>query len=174
MKATLSPKEIAKWVIVNLPELIAGGALIFAITLTMINAFTRYLLHYTINGSDEFVCIAFAWIVFPGTAAAYRRKMHYGVDLLVSKLPARLQTCIQLLTQAIILVIMCTLTYLSLELYRNVGTKIMTATRISYRVLDSGMLFGFALMSLYSLIFLVQDIRNLPTALRTHRKEASV
>lgn len=66
-----SPKKnsTAKWIVIHIPELIASVALVFAITLTVINVFTRYCLHFTIKGSDEYVCIAFAWMVFPGTAA---------------------------------------------------------------------------------------------------------
>ena len=136
----------AKWIVIHIPELIASVALVFAITLTVINVFTRYCLHFTIKGSDEYVCIAFAWMVFPGTAAAYRRHMHYGVDLLVNAFPHKVRCIVDVVVQLIITVIMAICTYLTWILIQNVGSKIMTATRISYRVLDSGMLVGFVLI----------------------------
>ena len=39
-----SPKKnsTAKWIVIHIPELIASVALVFAITLTVINVFTRY------------------------------------------------------------------------------------------------------------------------------------
>lgn len=142
------------------------GALVFAITLTVINVFTRYCLHFTIKGSDEYVCIAFAWMVFPGTAAAYRRHMHYGVDLLVNAFPHKVRCIVDVVVQLIITVIMAICTYLTWILIQNVGSKIMTATRISYRVLDSGMLVGFVLMTIYAVVFLVQAVRCLPAKLK--------
>lgn len=47
---------------------------------------------------------------------------------------------VDVVVQLIITVIMAICTYLTWILIQNVGSKIMTATRISYRVLDSGML----------------------------------
>lgn len=164
-------RDAAKWIIVRFPELIAGVALIFAISLTTVNALTRYLLHFTINGSDEYCIIAFAWMVFPGCAAAYRRKMHYGIDMLVNLLPARARVIVNLIAQAVVFVLVAVLTYLSWVLCANVGAKIMTATRISYVVFDSAMVVGFGLMTVYSLIFLIQDIRALPENLRKHKEE---
>lgn len=153
------------WVLLRIPELVSAAALIFAITLTVVNAFTRYCLHFTIKGSDELICIAFAWMVFPGAAAAFRRRMHYGIDLVVGLFPPRGRAVIELVTQGLIAFILCTLTYLSGVLLANVGEKIMTATRISYRVLDSGLFVGFLLMAAYSIVFFVQDLRALPKKL---------
>lgn len=161
-----------KWIAVRFPELIAAVSLTVAITITVVNAFTRYLLKYTFAGSDEIVCIAFAWMVFPGAAAAFRRKMHYGIDLLVNALPVKLQTGINLLVKIAITVILACVTWLSILLVGNVGSKIMTATRISYRVLDSSLIVGFGLMTIYSTIFLVQELKEFPAKMKEKRGEA--
>ncbi len=161
-----------KWIAVRFPELIAAVSLTVAITITVVNAFTRYLLKYTFAGSDEIVCIAFAWMVFPGAAAAFRRKMHYGIDLLVNALPVKLQTGINLLVKIAITVILACVTWLSILLVGNVGSKIMTATRISYRVLDSSLIVGFGLMTIYSTIFLIQELKEFPAKMKEKRGEA--
>ena len=168
---TKKPLEMVKWTVLRLPEIIAGIALIFAISLTTVNAFTRYFLHYTINGSDEYCIMAFAWMVFPGCAAAYRRKMHYGIDMLVNAMPKKVQIFVNLFAQFMVTVLTVVLTYLSWVLCQNVGSKIMTATRISYIYFDFAMVVGFGLMAIYSLIFLIQDIRALPAKLREKKEE---
>ena len=168
---TKKPLEMAKWTVLRLPEIIAGIALIFAISLTTVNAFTRYFLHFTINGSDEYCIIAFAWMVFPGCAAAYRRKMHYGVDMLVNALPKRVRLFVNLFAQFMVVALTVILTYMSWVLCQNVGSKIMTATRISYVYFDAAMLVGFALMALFALNFLIQDIIALPARLRELKEE---
>lgn len=167
-----SPKEILKWIIINFPELIAGTALVFAVGLTVINAFSRYFLKFTFKGSDEYNILAFAWMVFPSCAAAYRRKMHYGVDLVVNSLPGKAKAIVKIVAELMSLVVLVIMTYLSVVLFQNVGTKIMTATRISYKYFDAAMVFGFGLMSIYSLMALIEDIRALPAALRK-KKEAA-
>ena len=168
------PAEVIKWIFVHLPELVAGAALLFAIGLTVINAFTRYFLKFTFNGSDEMNILAFAWMVFPGCAAAYREKMHYGVDLIVNALPKKANAVVKIVAELMSLVVLAIMTYLSVVLFRNVGTKIMTATRISYKYFDAAMVVGFGLMSVYSLKALIEDIRMLPAALREKKEEKEV
>lgn len=161
-----TPAKIVKWILVHLPELIAGAALVFAVSLTVINAFTRYFLSFTIKGSDELNIIAFGWMVFLGCASAYRQKLHYGIDLVVNSLPKEAQALVKVIAELmsfVILVIMC---YLSVVLFQKVGTKILTATRISYKYFDAAMVAGFGLMAFYSLQALIEDIRALPAALR--------
>ena len=165
------PLDMAKWVFLRLPEIVAGIALVFAISLTTVNAFTRYFLHFTIKGYDEYCIMAFAWMVFPGCAAAYRRKMHYGIDMLVNAMPKKVQIFVNLFAQFMVTVLTVVLTYLSWVLCQNVGSKIMTATRISYVYFDFAMVVGFGLMAIYSLIFLIQDIRALPAKLREKKEE---
>lgn len=167
------PLDILKWVIVHLPELIAGAALVFAVSLTVVNAFTRYFLNFTFKGSDELNILAFAWMVFPGCAAAYRAKQHYGIDLVVNSLPQKLQAIVKIIAELMSLVVLVIMCYLSVVLFQNVGTKILTATRISYKYFDAAMVVGFGLMAFYSLLALIEDIRALPAALRknTEKKE---
>lgn len=166
-----TPAQILKWILVHFPELIAGAALVFAVTLTVINAFTRYFLSFTIKGSDELNILAFGWMVFLGCASAYRQKLHYGIDLLVNSLPSKGQAVMRVVAELfsfVILVIMC---YLSVILFNKVGTKILTATRISYKYFDAAMVVGFGLMAFYSLLALIEDIRNFPKAWRGERKK---
>lgn len=166
-----SPAQIAKWVLVHLPELIAGAALVVAVSLTVVNAFTRYFLSFTIKGSDEINILAFAWMVFPGCACAYREKMHYGIDLVVNSLPKKMQAVVKIIAELLSLVCLAVMFYLSLVLFQKVGTKILTATRISYKYFDAAMVFGFGLMTFYSLKALIEDIIALPAVLREKKEK---
>ncbi len=47
----------------------------------------RYLFGDPPVWTNEVSAIAFTWIVFLGASAAYKRKMHIGIDLLVNRLP---------------------------------------------------------------------------------------
>ena len=166
------PKFSLKWVLTHIPEIIAGIAVTFSITLTTVNAITRYTISYTINGSDEYNCIAFAWLVFLGAAAAFRRKMHYGIDLVVNAFPAKVQAIVNLVAKILITLIVCTLTYLSVILCMNVRGKIFTATGISYLTLDAAMVVGFGMMSIFAILQLVETIRDLPKELSSRKEVA--
>ena len=124
-----------RWVLENFPIIVAGIALFFAISFTTVNALSRYLFSRTFVWTDELVAMGFAYTVFFGSAAACKYGMHYGLELLISLLS---------------LVLICCLAYLAWVLTMNVGTKIMTATRISYRWFDLGMALGLSLMVIYA------------------------
>ena len=169
MKKT--PAQIAKWILVHLPELIAGAALVLAVSLTVVNAFTRYFLSFTIKGSDEINILAFAWMVFPGCACAYREKQHYGIDLVVNSLPPKAKAIAGVIGELLSLVVLAIMFYLSIVLFNKVGTKILTATRISYKYFDAAMVVGFGLMTFYSLKALIEDIIALPGILRQKKEK---
>lgn len=51
----------------------------------------RYLFGDPPVWNNEVSAIAFTWMVFLGASAAYKRKMHIGIDLLVNRLPPEIR-----------------------------------------------------------------------------------
>ena len=161
-------KEKGKQLAECFPLAVAGAALTGAILLTTINALGRYLFSRTFPWADEIVAICFAWTVFFGAAAAELRQMHYGLEIVANLLPPGGKKGLDLLISALSTVMIGCLAWLAWVLTAKVGTKIMTATRISYRYFDSGMAIGLSLMELYALTLLIGKIR---AVLRKDRKE---
>lgn len=153
--------KILKWILDYLPEVIAMVALCIAIPVSAANAFSRYAFKYTFLGYDEVIRIAFAWVVFPGAAAAYWRHMHFGVDLIVNLCPPKIQEIIGLLTQIFMTFLVAVLCFLSFKLMREVGAKYFPVTFISYGYYDAAMVVGFGFMAIYSAIFTVQKAKAL-------------
>lgn len=56
-----------------------------------VQVFCRYLLNHSLFWSEELGRICLVWIAFIGATAAYKRKAHIGIDLLVVRLPAPAQ-----------------------------------------------------------------------------------
>lgn len=77
-------KKTLKWILCNPMEIMAAAALTASILISVTNGLTRYLIKYTWNPGTDVNTICFAYVVFCGSAAAYRRKMHYGIDVFVS------------------------------------------------------------------------------------------
>ena len=112
------------------------------------------------NGYDEITVFCFAWATFPGAAAAFREKMHFGIDIFVNLLPKKVQRVMKVVVQFVIFVIMAFLFYLSLQLMMTAGEKRFYLTQIPYKWFDLSAVVGFGLMTIYSAIFFVQDIRG--------------
>lgn len=142
-------------------ELIGGTALVFSILITTVNAITRYSMRVTWNPGTDITTLCFAWVVFCGAAAAYKRKMHYGVDLIIKRLPAKAKKVVGLISHVILLFVLGFALYLAIYLTSHCGAKIMTNTRISYVWYDLSAVVGFAFMFVYEIIDSVRAIKDI-------------
>lgn len=144
--------------IVYLPEIIASIALGITLTATGINVFTRYLLKYTFFWYTDVTVLAFGWLVFMGAAAAFRRHMHFGIDMLVGRLPERAKALFQIFLTLLITVIVFVIFCSGIVLTSKVSGKQFPTIMLSYKWYDSSLIVGFALMFVYSLRDLANDI----------------
>lgn len=144
----------------DIPLGIAMAGLIFAVSMTCVNVFTRYFLDFTYAGTSEMISIAFTWLIFSGTAYAYKQGKHYGIDLLVDALPHMAQKVIKILIDILMMVVFVYCVQLSVTYTCNVADSPMPALRISYAWYYSSAIYGFAMMLYYAAKDLIQDIRH--------------
>lgn len=163
-------KKALKWIVLNPMEIIAAIALTASILISVTNGLTRYLIKYTWNPGTDVNTICFAYVVFCGSAAAYRRKMHYGIDVFVNLLPEKVRKFVEVLTHLVTLTALAVATCLAVSLTLNVGGKIMPNTKISYFWYDLSAVIGFAFMSVYEL----QNTVNVLKALGKTKKGEQV
>ena len=156
----MKARKVLLWILQNAMELLAGLFLIICICVTTVNAFTRYLFKFTWNPGTDVITLCFAWVVFCGAAAAYKHKMHYGFDIFISKLPAKAQYVMRILTHILVIIILAYATYLSFQLSMRVGGKILSNTRISYFWYDLSAVVGFGYMTLCEIWHMIQTLRN--------------
>ena len=149
---------LGKRILKNLDAYFAG--LMFAVTmvLVVINVFTRYIFNYIIPWSEEVATSCFVYTVFVGSAWCLRTRQHVGVDLLVNRLPEKAREFVHFLTDVVILVLNCYVTYLSVLFIRSSKAKTMPIMKISVNYLYAALTIGFGLMAIYSLVHCVQDI----------------
>lgn len=156
----MKAKKVLKWIALNPMEIIATAALVAAITMAVVNAITRYTIRRTWNPVTDLTTLCFGWMVFCGAAAAYKRKMHYGIDLLVDRLPRAAQSVVLVLAHTITAAALVTATWLALDLCRHVGGKQLPNTKISYLWYDLSAFVGFLYMSIYEIIQSVELIKS--------------
>ncbi len=138
------------------------GAVFLSITsvIVIVNVFTRYFLNFTYNWAEEIAVGAFVWVIFLGFANAFKTRALIGVEVLTNLVPEKGRPILVFITSLIVSILSGTMFYLS-YLYVAGSTKITAALELSYKYIYISMIFSFALITIYSLYFLVQSFRKI-------------
>ena len=105
-KARLAERGEAGWLaraLANLEETVASAALIVVVGSVCWGVLSRYVTQQPAVWSGEVAAIAFAWVIFLGAAAGFKRGLHVSIDMLVALLPAgarRIDLAVELLMAA--------------------------------------------------------------------------
>ena len=142
----------------NFDGVIAGAMMIVTILLVIVNVITRKLFNYIIIWSEEIATSCFVYSVFIGAAYAYRKHQHVGVDLLVERLPAGARRVVP--TNALLVIINGYITVLSVQFIQSSWIKRMPITKLPSSAVSTALVIGFGLMTIYSLVFFVKDLRH--------------
>ena len=161
-----------KKILKNLDAYFAGFMFAITLTVVVVNVFTRYFANYIIPWGEEVATTCFVYTTFVGAAWCLRTHQHVGVDLLVDKLPAGARKAVHILTDLIILVTNGYITWLSYQFVVSSSVKTMPILKISSVWLNSALILGFGLMTIYSLMNLVKTIREPADTKRGEATEA--
>lgn len=96
-------------------EAVAGAALLVVIAATCWGVVTRYVTEQPAPWTGEVAGIAFAWLVFVGTAAGFKYGMHVTIDILVARLPHTLRRLLMAAADLLVLAFLVTLLVLAVE-----------------------------------------------------------
>ena len=151
--------KYAKWFILHIEELISCVALATMICGIMINVVMRYIFRNPLSWADELAVICMAYVTFVGSAVAYKRNLHYGIDVLIDKLPSSIQLFIRRVTNFIFIFLFAYTTYLGYQLTTN-NMKLFHYTGWSYKIMDIALPIGFLSMTVYAVYFFVQSFTN--------------
>ena len=149
-----------KKILKNLDAYFAGFMFAITLVVVVVNVFTRKFANYIIPWGEEVATTCFVYTTFVGAAWCLRTHQHVGVDLLVDKLPAGARKIVHILTDLIILVTNGYITWLSYQFVVSSSVKTMPILKISSVWLNSALILGFGLMTIYSLVNLIRTIRE--------------
>lgn len=122
--------------------------------LIFVNVVLRYGFNTGISVSDELARVFFVWVIFIGSVLALRSKQHLGVNMLVDKLPIKLQKFLHIFRQLIILTVLALLaegSWLDAKVGLNVHLPVTGLPQIVF----SGIVF---LSALGMLIVVIHDL----------------
>ncbi|NCB01501.1 MAG: TRAP transporter small permease [Spirochaetia bacterium] len=144
----------------NFEEIFASSFIIITTVLVMMNVVLRYFFKTGIYWSEEVATGCFVWAVFLGSAAGYKRKIHVGVDMIINYFSPTTKYIVNIIVDAILLFINGYITYIAI-IYLSLSYKKPTPVLgISSAFISSSILFSFAIMSIYSIRFLIHDIKE--------------
>jgi TRAP-type C4-dicarboxylate transport system permease small subunit len=132
---------------IALEECISQFLLAVIVLLVFLAAFTRYI-GMPINWSVDIAQALFVWVIFLGANQAWRSSRHIGIDLLVKRLDARLQSRIQLALYVIIAVFLVSLILSGIHITVVNAGRILQDIPISYSYVTSAVPVGSFLMLL--------------------------
>lgn len=149
-----------KWVACNIPELIAGIAIVVMVSVVSVNVVLRYIFSKSLVWCEEVAAISFIWLIFVGAAACYKRHSLISIDILVTALPERVSRVLEILTCIFMAIVNIALCYLSLKFSISAWTKLSLSLRINYTYFDIATTVGFGFMSYYAVKDLILKIRE--------------
>ena len=81
-------------------------------------------------------------------------------DLLVERLPAGARRAVHLITSALLVVINGYITVLSVQFIQSSWIKRMPITKLPSSVVNTALVIGFGLMTIYSLVIFIKDLKS--------------
>jgi len=150
-----------KQILSNLDLIFSGFFLCITVGVVIVNVALRYIFHTGIFWAEEISTTSFIWSVFVGSAAAYRYKMHIGIDLVSKFGPVMFQTLIAVIIDCLMIIINGYIVYLSVLFIQANSLKRTPVLDIPAIYVNSALTFGFTLMTLYALAFFYRDLRKL-------------
>ncbi|MDD3165148.1 MAG: TRAP transporter small permease [Oscillospiraceae bacterium] len=164
MKRKITPMLILK----NLDAIITGTTLTLCVILVNINVLMRYFLNAPLQWSEEIVTSLFVWTVFIGSAYAYRKHAHLGVDIVVKMIPGNAQRVFKIVMGFLELLILIMLTWISADyvghlIFSRTGEiKIMVTDLLRLPKWWTGIAVpaGFGLSTLYAVWFMLTEKFN--------------
>jgi len=153
-------KTAVNYLLRNFEEILCSVFLVTMITLVILNVFLRYLFSYSIFWAEEVATLCFVWCVFVGASATYKHKMDMGIDVLITKLPAKFEQTIRFCVGVLLLTINAYIFYMAIVFTSIAWEKPTAVLGLSSAAVNSALIVGFGLITFYTIRFLYRDIRT--------------
>lgn len=124
-----------------------------------VNVVGRYVFNFSFVWSDEFIRYTFIWMILLGSGVAIKRKAHLGFDLIISKLPLKLQTFSVLLNDVLISIFLILFFFNGINLLKSAGMTPSPSMNIP-------MAFVYIVLPLSSIIMFIYIISSIWRTIR--------
>lgn len=164
-------REIIKNIFQHFEVLLSGLFLSITVLVVILNVILRYVFHGGFFWVEEVATSCFIWSVFIGAAAAYKHKMHIGIDLITKLFPENIRKIISVFINLLMVTINGYIFHLSILLIRSNTLKRTPVLDIPSMYINMAISVGFGLITLHAVQFLYQEIHLLFGSNINTRKE---
>ena len=145
----------------NIEDFISGFFIVVTIVVVILNVILRKGFNAGLYWYEEVATISFVWSVFIGASGCYRKNMHIGIDMIKDLFPTKVQQVINLIVHIMLLVINGYITYLSVIFIQESKSKMTAVLGIPSSYVSGALLVGFGLMTMHTILFIINDIKIL-------------
>jgi TRAP-type C4-dicarboxylate transport system permease small subunit len=132
----------------HVEEVIACTALAVVVGSVAWGVFTRYVTAQPATWSAEIAAVAFCWMIFLGSAAAFKRGLHVSIDMLTGLLPAPLRRALAVIVDLMVLGFLAWTSQLAISFTIDSWDTPMPSLRWPYSIHYAGAALGLVLMTL--------------------------
>ena len=150
-------------------EAVAGLALAVVFGAVVWGVFTRYIAPQPAVWASEVAAIGFAWVTFIGAAAAARRRLHIGVDIVTARLPARMSAGLAVLVSLALAAGLAYAAWLAWTIGLEARARPTPVLRLPHTIVYLAPVIGLAAMSVGALSDAVRALRRIRTGHETPR-----
>lgn len=154
-------KIIGKLIFDHFEEILASVLFVGTLVLVILNVITRYVFRTGIPWAEEFATGCFVWTAFVGSAACYKRRAHVGVDVVVNRLPIRVQNVVKITVDVLMAFLCAYMFYLSCVYVHRSYRKPTAILGISSATVSGSLVVAFLDMAIWSVIFILRDLKSI-------------
>jgi TRAP-type C4-dicarboxylate transport system permease small subunit len=129
-------------------------------TVVFFQVFNRFILKAPLAWTEELAMLLFQWVVFLGAAVGVKRMSHFGIDLVVEKLPEKARRRVEIITPLSIAAIALTLIIEGIQLLKLTQFQGYTTMPFSHAWATAAMPISGVLMILYLIQYQVKERRE--------------
>lgn len=101
-------------------------------SVVFLQVFNRYVLKAPLTWSEELAMLLFQWVAFLGSAVGVKRMSHFGIDLIVKKMPSYLQGTIRVVIPFLMGGVAFVMVFEGIRLLQFTRNEMYTALRLSH------------------------------------------
>ena len=152
-------KNIIRKIFQDFEVLLSAVFLSVTILVVILNVILRFAFSGGLFWVEEVATTSFIWSVFIGSAAAYKYKMHIGIDLITKLFKEKVREVISIIINALMVVVNGYIFYLSIRLIEANSLKRTPVLDIPAIYVNLAITVGFGLIAIHAVQFLVTEMR---------------
>ncbi|EFC90547.1 MULTISPECIES: TRAP transporter small permease [Dethiosulfovibrio] len=145
-------------------EEILGSILVAVmVTISFVNVITRYFIRMSLSWSEEITVNLFVWVVMLGTAIAFKKGSHLGMEFIYERFPDRIKKVLFLLSAILSIAFFVVLGWLgAIEVKDEIDLCVITES------LAIPVWYYTIAIPVFSVLVIFRILQNVVTSLRDH------